>query len=128
MKKVFVLIIVTLFMVAGNVAAANLNGVWTGIMYCSDDFGDSGEPFTVRVVQEGDFFQTYNPEYEDEHCGGVIDGNKISMTCRDESRETPSRPLTSVTFAYGELKGRTLYIINHVPADARTCKGTATQD
>jgi len=124
MKKVFVLIILSLFIVVGNVVAADLTGIWEGTMYCSDD-GETGEYFQVEIEQEGDFFTSTNiiPTVGEE-CGGVIDGNNIYMTCPN-------------TIAYGELKGKTWYIINHKPHESEqvggnwvywgaTCKGTAT--
>lgn len=49
-----------------------------------------------------------------EKCSGVLDGNKISMTCENG------------TFGYGEIKGKTIYITNHKPFDEATCKITVT--
>jgi hypothetical protein len=74
---------------------------------------DPGEYFLIYLTQDGDFFTTFNPiPTYGEECGGVIDGNKISMTCPG-------------TFAYGEIKGKTMFVINHNPGDVATCKGEA---
>lgn len=124
MKILSVMILASLLIVVGNAAAANIEGTWTGTMYCSDrEPGDTGETFTVEITQQGDFFTTYNPANPDETCGGVIDGNKISMTCRVFS-SVPEVLDSSVTFAYGEIKGKVIYIINHKPGEPATCKGT----
>jgi hypothetical protein len=116
MKKVIVLIMFSLFIVASNAAAYDFNRQWEGYMYCSNDLaGDPPKYFKVEITKKGDFFTSlYITPTPGETCGGVLDGNKISMTCE------------SGTFAYGEIKGKYIYIINHIPSDAATCKGTAT--
>ena len=118
MKKFSVIVVTlfSLFLVAGNAAAIDLNGNWDGYMYCSDDWGDTAEHFIVGITQVGDFINTFNytPSYG-ELCGGVLDGNKISITCDDG------------TFSYGEIKGNKIYVINHIPQDGKTCKGVVTR-
>ncbi|BBO76256.1 hypothetical protein DSCW_36730 [Desulfosarcina widdelii] len=123
MKLLYALIAIFLLIVASNAGAADLNGTWEGTMYCSDDYGNEGEYFKVIITQDGDFFQTENEEpTPDEICGGVIDGNNISMSCPgvESNNWTPS-------FAYGVLKGNTLNVISHVPFEGKTCKGVATR-
>ena len=116
MKKVFVLIMFSLFIVAGNVAAFDFNCQWEGYMDCSNDLaGDPPMYFKVEIIKKGDSFTTLNiTPTPGEKCSGVLDGNKISMTCDDG------------TLGYGEIIGKTIYIINHKPSDAATCNVTAT--
>ncbi len=99
----------------GVVSAVDLNGAWEGYMYCSDDFGASGEYFYTEIVQSGDFFQATFIQPYDEECGGVLNRNRISMTCE------------SGTIAHGKVRGNKIRVVNHIPADAVTCKGTATR-
>ena len=115
MKKVFILIMFSLLIVVSNVVAADLNGIWEGNMYCSHYPAGDSEYFKIEIIQNGDFFISTNIEpTSGEKCGGVLDGNKLSMTCESE------------TIAYGEIKYKNIYIINHILSEAATCKGTAT--
>ncbi len=100
-------------MVVSNATGADLNGCWDGSIECSDEPGDVVQ--TIQIEQTGDFFEVIDPE-EEETCGGVVEGNKFYMSCDGLSNSKAS-------FAYGEIKGKTLYVINHVPADGKTCKG-----
>ena len=110
MKRVFLLIMLSLFMVVGNVAGADLDGCWFGSMYCS--VGADDVDATVEIEQTGDFFTVVS---ENEFCSGVIDGNKFYMSCDGDGDKS--------SFAHGEIKGKTIYVISHVPADGKACKG-----
>ena len=116
MKKVFVLIMFSLFIVASNVAAFDFNCQWEGYMDCSNDLAhDPPIYFKVEIIKKGGFFTTLNiTPTPGEKCSGVLDGNKISITCENG------------TFGYGEIKGKTIYITNHKPSDTAICKITAT--
>ena len=116
MKKVFLLIMSALFIVASNVAGADFCSQWEGYMHCSNDVvGASPIYFKIEVTKKGNFINSLNiTPTPGEKCFGVLDDGNISMTCE------------SGNIAYGEVKGRKIYIINHIPADALTCKGTAT--
>jgi hypothetical protein len=116
MKITFVMILFSLFIVAGNVAAFDFNCEWEGYMKCSNDLAD--EPpiyFKGEISKKGTFFTTINiTPTPGEKCNGVIDGKKISISCENG------------TFGYGEIKGRTIYITNHKPPNTAICKITAT--
>ena len=116
MKKVFVLIMFFLFIAAGNGAAFDFDCQWEGYMDCSNDLaGDPPIYFKVEIIKKGDLFTTLNiTPTPGEKCSGVVDGNKISMTCENG------------TFGSGEIKGKTIYIISHKPSNAATCEVTAT--
>ena len=116
MKKVFILIMFSFFIAAGNVAAFDFNCQWEGYMDCSDDLADDPPIyFKGEINKRGTFFTTLNiTPTPGEKCSGVLDGNKISMTCENGA------------YGYGEIKGKTIYIINHKPSDAAICKVTAT--
>ena len=116
MKKVFVLIIFSLFIVVGNVAAFDFNCEWEGYLSCSNDLADDSPiNFKGEINKKGAFFTTINiTPTPGNKCEGVIDGKKISMTCENG------------TFGYGEIKGKTIYIINYIRADNSSCKGSAT--
>jgi len=122
MKLFYTLIAISLVFIASNASAVDLNGEWEGTMYCSDDFGAVGEYFHAVIIQDGDFFKSYNQIQTDEVCGGVIDGKNISMSCPgvEANDLTPS-------FAYGVIKGNELEVISHVPSEGKTCKGVATR-
>ena len=113
MKKIFLLIMISLFMVVSNATGADLNGCWYGSIDCSDGSGDQNQTVKILKEQDVDFFTVMDSP---EKCGGVVEGNKFYMTCDGFPDSTPS-------FAYGEIKGKILYVINHVPADGKTCKG-----
>ncbi len=116
MKKVFLLIMFSLFIIASNVAAVDFISQWEGYLYCSNDSADDPPKyFKIEITKKGDFITSLNiTPTPGEKCSGVLDGNKISMTCE------------SGNFAYGELKGKKIYFINHIPPDDAICKGTAT--
>ena len=123
MKKVYVLIMLSMWLIPGSIFAADLNGTWAGTMYCchDDPTNPTQEDFVVEITQDGDFFTSVNVSPNPgETCGGVLDGNKISMSCPGDATENDFG-----TFAYGEVKGNTIYVINHIPYEGRTCKGTA---
>ena len=105
-----------LFIAAGNVAAFDFDCQWEGYMDCSNDLAD-GPPiyFKGKITKKGAFFTTLNiTPTPGEKCSGVVDGNKISMTCENG------------TFGSGEIKGKTIYITNHKPSDAEIFKITVT--
>jgi len=116
MKKVFVLIMFSLFIVTGNVGAFDFDCQWEGYMDCSNDLPDATPIyFKVEITKKGNLFTTLNiTPTPGEKCSGVLDGNKISIACDDGS------------FGNGEIKGKTIYIISHKPSHAATCevKGT----
>ena len=116
MKKVFVLIMFSLFLVAGNVSAFDFNCEWEGYMSCSNDVADSPPIyFKGEITKKGAFFTTLNiTPTPGEKCSGVLDGNKISISCENG------------TIGYGEIKGKTIYITNYKTSDAEICKITAT--
>jgi hypothetical protein len=110
-------------LVVGNVAAADLEGTWEAYSECygvNEDPGENPEDPTiepgtslVEFNQDGDFIWTKNVD-NGQYCYGVIDGNKISLTCPGDS------------FGYGTIKGKTIYYISHVLADGKTCRITVT--
>jgi len=116
MKKTFVWIMFSLFIVVGNVAAFDFNCELEGYMNCGNDLAD--EPpiyFKGEISKKGAFFTTLNiTPTPGEKCSGVKDGKKISVICENG------------TFGYGEIKGKTIYLTNHNPSDAAICKITAT--
>ena len=116
MKKAFIMIIFSLLIVVGNVAAFDFNCKWEGYMSCSNDLADNPPVyFKGEINKEGAFFTTINiTPTPGNKCKGVIDGEKISMTCENG------------TFGYGEIKGKTIHIINYIRADNSVCKGSAT--
>jgi hypothetical protein len=116
MKKVFLLIMFSLFIVAGNVTAFDFNCEWEGYMSCSNDLADESPIYCKgEITKKGALFTTVNiTPAPGEKCSGVLDGNKISITCENG------------TFGYGEIKGKTIYITNHKPSDTTICKITAT--
>ena len=115
MKYLIAPIIFSMIVVAGNVAAADLNGEWVGSQSCSNDYGATSENIDITINQIGDIFTTHNTSSQT--CGGVLDGKKISISCPD------------YTIAYGELQGKTMYFINHnpLPTEGKTCKGSVTR-
>jgi hypothetical protein len=116
MKKAFVLIIFSLFIVVGNVAAFDFNCKWEGYISCSNDFADDPPMyFKGEIIKKGAFFTTLNiTPTPGKKCNGVIDGKKISMTCENG------------TLVYGEIIGKTIHITNYMRSDNSTCKGSAT--
>ena len=116
MKKVFVLIMFSLFIVVGNVAAFDFSCEWEGYMSCSNDLADAPPIyFKGEINKIGTSFTTLSiTPTPGKKCSGVIDGKKISMTCENG------------TFAYGEIKGKTIHITNYIRSDNSTCKGSAT--
>jgi len=116
MKKAIILIMFSLFIVTGNVAAFDFNCEWEGYIRCNNNLED--EPpvyFKGEINKKGASFTTLNiTPTPGEKCRGVIDGQKISMTCENG------------TFVYGEIKGKKINIIKYIRADKNTCKGTAT--
>ena len=116
MKKVFVLIMFSLFIVVGNVAAFDFSCEWEGYMSCSNDLADAPPIyFKGEINKKGTSFTTLNiTPTPGKKCSGVIDGKKISMTCENGA------------FAYGEIKGKTIDITNYIRSDNSTCKGSAT--
>ena len=116
MKKAFVLIIFSLFIVVGNVAAFDFNCKWEGYMSCSNDLADAPPIyFKGEIKKRGEFFTTINiTPIPGNKCKGVIDGKKISMTCENG------------TFVYGEIIGKTIHITNYMRSDNSKCKGSAT--
>lgn len=119
MKKenlIVAMVVSAFILVSGNASAANLNGNWLGAQYCSDDGGASPELIDITITQTGDFFAAYNNNSL-QTCGGAIDGTKVSISCPD------------YTIAYGEVKGKKMYVINHIPLpnEGKTCKGTLTK-
>ena len=116
MKKVFVLMMVSLFILVGNVAAFDFSCKWEGYMSCSNDLADDPPIyFKGEINKKGTFFSTLNiTPTPGKKCSGVIDGNKITMTCENGA------------FAYGEIKGKTINITNYIRSDNSTCKGSAT--
>ena len=116
MIKVFVLIMFSLFIVVGNVAAFDFSCEWEGYMSCSNDLADAPPIyFKGEINKIGTSFTTLNiTPTPGKKCSGVIDGKKISMTCENGA------------FAYGEIKGKTIDITNYIRSDNSTCKGSAT--
>ena len=116
MKKVFLLIVFSLLTIAGNVTAFDFNCEWEGYMSCSNDLADDPPIyFKGEITKKGVRFTTLNiTPTPGEKCSGVLDGNKISMTCENG------------TLGYGEIKGKTISIINHKTSDTEICKITAT--
>jgi hypothetical protein len=116
MKKVFVLTMFSFFIVASNVAAVDFISQWEGFMDCSNDLADDPPKYIkFEITKKGNFITSLNiTPTTGEKCIGVLEGNKISMTCE------------SGNFAYGELKGKNIYFINHIPPDDVKCKGTAS--
>ncbi|MCG6972163.1 MAG: hypothetical protein LJE66_03370 [Desulfobacterales bacterium] len=116
MKKVFVLILFSLFIVAANVAAFDFSCRWEGYISCSkDSVDDPPVYFKGEIKKKGTFFTTLNiTPTPGKKCSGVIDGKKISMTCENG------------TFVYGEIKGKTINIIDYIRSDNSTCKGSAS--
>ena len=116
MKKGFLLIVFSLLIYAGNVTAFDFNCEWEGYMSCSNDLAnDSPIYFKGKITKKGVRFTTLNiTPTPGEKCSGVLDGNKISMTCENGS------------LGHGEIKGKTIYIINHKLYDAAICRITAT--
>jgi hypothetical protein len=116
MKKVILLIVSSLFIVSSNVAGADFRSQWEGYMNCGNDVeGVSPIYFKIEVTKKGNFITSLNiTPTPGERCFGDLDDGKISMTCE------------SGNYAYGEVKGKKIYIINQTPADALICKGTAT--
>ena len=106
----------SLFIVVGNVAAFDFNCELEGYMNCGNDLAD--EPpiyFKGEISKKGAFFTTLNiTPTPGKKCSGVIDGKQISMNCENG------------TFVYGEIKGKTIHIINYIRSDNSTCKGSAT--
>ena len=115
MKKVFVLIMFSLLIVVGNVAAFDFSCKWEGYMSCSNDLADDPPIyFKGEINKKGTFFTTLNiTPTPGNKCSGVIDGKKISLTCENG------------TFVYGEIKGKTILITNYIRSDNSTCKGSA---
>ena len=116
MIKVFVLIMFSLFIVVGNVAAFDFSCEWEGYISCSNDLNDDPPMyFKGEIVKKGAFFTTLNiMPTPGKKCNGAIDGKKISMNCEDG------------TSVYGEIIGRTINIINYMRSDNSICKGSAT--
>lgn len=120
MKKVCILVMFSFFIIVGNVAAADISGRWIGTIECCSDNPNNieSEDVDVIITQNGDFFITYNDE-KSETCSGVLDGNKLSISCPPSGTGE-----VNSSFSYGEVKGNTIYVINHVPHEAKTCKAT----
>jgi len=116
MKKVFFLIMVSLFIMSGSVSAFDFNCEWEGFISCSNDLSDNPPIyFKGEVKKKGTLFTTINiTPTPGKKCSGVIDGKQISMNCENG------------TFVYGEIKGKTIHIINYIRSDNSTCKGSAT--
>ena len=118
MKKAFILFVIPLFFVAGNVAAVNLNGIWEASSDCyginaEDSESDPEYPehdtgtTQLEFTQNEDFIYTKSiveGSGPAEYCYGVIAGNNISLTCLpSEANEFTS------SFGHGEIKGKTIY-------------------
>ena len=87
----------SLFIFAGNVAALDFNCQWEGYMSCSNDLADDPPTyFKVEITKKGNFFTTLNIT--------PTPGEKCS----------------------GVLDGKKIYIINHKPSEAATCKVKGT--
>jgi hypothetical protein len=116
MKKVFLLIAFSLLIIVGNATAFDFHCEWEGYMSCSNDLVDDPPVyFKGEVTKKGVHFTTLNiTPSPGKKCSGILDGNKISMTCDNG------------TIGYGEIKGKTIYIIKRKPYDPAICKITAT--
>ena len=110
------MILFSLFIVVGNVAAFDFNCKWEGYISCSNDLVESPPMyFKGEIIKKGVLLTTLNiTPTPGKKCNGVIDGKKISMTCEDGA------------FVYGEIKGKKIHITNIIRSDNNTCKGSAT--
>lgn len=124
MKRILLLTVGFLFIVVSNVSGADLTGCWYGEMVCpfNPAYPNSGDgPQTIKLEQfDDDTFIVVNEDEGGEFCGGVVDGKNFYMSC-------DGRPNSQPSFAYGEVKGNTLSVINHVPTDGKACKGIYTR-
>lgn len=116
MKKGFLLIIFSLFISVGNVAAFDFKCEWEGYMSCSNDLVNAPSIyFKGEITKKGSLSTTTNiTPTPGEKCNGIIDGKKISLICENG------------TFGYGEIKGKKIYITNSKTSDTKVCQIIAT--
>lgn len=117
MKRAYFSLVFCIFLTSASVSAFDLTGTWEGTMYCSHyafaDPPEDGEYFMVEIEQRGYFIRALNIKPNPgQICQGVIDGTNISITCDDG------------TFSYGMIKGKKIFVINHIPEEPSTCKAT----